>query len=319
MNPFATSRSSPRSFIRDTLIAVKLVSSVFIRLIARRWMFAVNSRLVLPRVATLGVLLAIALSPTLHAQRVLFEYGTTTRDSVAEGSYVHWSNFWWNQENGLIGYQRLSQITVGQQWEYDGGVDGRGYDLYRGFVVFDLPRFTGVVTREEVGIPDGVRPEITTLLTRVTAARLSFNGFTYAPHSDAELPIETRWTTLSAAGLADGSIDPATAYAGLTTGHLVDVSEFNLGGSFVNFLNHSDGGPVVFSFTMPTFIDRHTFSSLGNLDPGLSLTIDYAGYEAMAPVPEPATYAVGGILLCALVTVGRRRFRAKTAPSSQTA
>lgn len=259
------------------------------------------------RLGCLGLLLAPVLSGSLHAQKLLFPYGTTTRDAVAEGSYVRWSDYFINQEAGRIGYERLPEITVGQQWEYDRGVDGRGYDLYRGFVVFDLPRFSGVVTRDDVGIPDGVRPEITTLRTEVTGARLNFNGFMYAPHGYS-LPIETRWTTLSAMALADGSIDPAAAYNGLTSGHLVDLDDYSLNSTFLDFLNHSDGGPVVFSFTMPDFIDEHTFSSLGYFDPGFSLTIDYAGYEAFAPVPEPSTYGIGGLLLC-LAAAGGRRWR----------
>lgn len=265
------------------------------------------------RLATLALLLGLALSPTLHAQKLLFEYGSFSRGSIAEGSYVHWSNIGWNQENGLIGYQRLPQIIAGQQWEYDGGVDGKGYDLYRGFVVFNLPRFTGVLTREEAGIPDGVRPEITTLLTRVTGVQLHIPGFSYAEHGYSD-PIETRWTTLSAAALADGSIDPATAFAGLTTGRLIDLNDFYLNRPFIDFLNHSDGGPVVFSFTMPKLVDAHTYSALGYFDPGFSLTFDFAGYQAIAPVPEPATYALGAILLCALVAVARRRSPAEARP-----
>ena len=129
------------------------------------------------RAAALVLLVALAVCSPLRAQ-LLLTYGHANLDPIAKGSYVRWSNFWYNQETGRIGYQYSPQITVGQQWEYDHGVDLKGYDLYRGFAVFNFPRFTGVLPIDGVIIQDpyGNYPEVTQFLARVTTSVLPSSG-----------------------------------------------------------------------------------------------------------------------------------------------
>ena len=269
------------------------------------------------RATALVLLVALAVCSPLRAQ-LLLTYGQAHIDPTVSGSYVRWSTIGTNADIGRIGYQYIPQITVGQQWEYDHGVDSKGYDLYRGFAVFNFPRFTGVLPLDGVIIQDpfGLYPEVTQFLARVTHVGSPFEPVSF-PSQHGPLPVEVRWTTLLADKFADGSIDPATAYNSLINGHLIEGEGYAAAQSLIDFLHHFDGGPIVFSFTTPYFVDEHTFSALTTYDgPGIPLLINYGIYRAFSPVPEPSTYALAGLSVC-LAAVGIRSRRLRTARGNQ--
>lgn len=263
------------------------------------------------RIASFVVLLGLAVCSSLRAQ-LLLTYGGLELDPTVEGSYVRWSNAAVNQELGRVGYQYVPQISVGQQWEYDHGVDAHGYDLYRGFVVFDLPRFTGILPRDEVVIkdPNNLYPHVTQFLARVTEFVFTRTGPSELPGNEP-LPIEFRWSTFLADSFANGSINPTTAYNSLATGHLFNPNDDSIRQPMIDYLNHSNGGPIIFSFTVPKVIDQHTFSNVTTLDPHMTLQIEYGIYRAFSPVPEPSTFALAGLSVClAAAAVRARRLRA---------
>lgn len=252
----------------------------------------------------------LSAAPVLQAVEP-FVYGEIHRSALAQGSYVHWSNFYQNENPG--GYERLDEIFFGQIWTHE-----LSFDLYRGFVVIDVPRLKGVLTREEAELPDWSVPGVSTLRVTAISASLVLPGLGDGAHDVSEgRPFAFRLTDLPAAGLIDGTLDPQAAFAALgDTGNV--IQEWSLqttygpnGGlyfdqAFVNLLNHRDGGPMVFSFVMPVENVRG-HGPLVNLENEFTMTIGYFGYPPFPAVPEPATYALAGAALCLAVIWRARR------------
>ena len=249
--------------------------------------------------------------PVVHAEVPIFYGGYTQLAPIAGGSYVHWV-----VHRTPSDYERQPDLTVGQLWTGDGmNHQVQYYDFHRAFLVFDVPRFKGVVTRDEIGIPDWAVPDVTLLRTKVTGAAITFQGVKEDDLGSDINPIEVRWSPLSASALINDTIDPEVAFNGLLSGPRVDADLSGLGAStsptgvslndsFTNFLNHTDGGSVVFSFVMPSFDERETLD-LKYLIPDISLSITFDGYAPFAPVPEPSTYACFGAVFCGILALRR--------------
>ena len=276
-----------------------------------------------------GTLTAFFSHQTVRAEEPIFYSGYTQLAPTAGGSYVHLFARVppFDQESPY--YERRSDLTVGQIWTGDGmSHQVQYYDFQRAFLVFDVPQYKGVVTRDEIKIPDWAVPEVTLLRTKVLGAEIQFQGVKEDDLGEDISPIEIRWSLLSASELINDTINAETAFNGLLGGPRVE-SEFSrlglsnsptsvfLSDSFTDFLNHSDGGSVVFSFVMPIFDHRATLD-LKELVPDIFLNITYDGYAPFTPVPEPAAYACFGAALCALLAVRRsakgRRFSFKKCP-----
>ncbi|HEY4247158.1 MAG TPA: hypothetical protein VGM64_09895 [Lacunisphaera sp.] len=267
-----------------------------------------------------GLVSVLIFVPAAQGEVPIFYAGFTTLAPTGQGSYVNWS-----RQPPPYNYERLSDPQVGEVWTSDGyNHQVQYYDIYRAFLVFDVPRYKGVVTRDEIGIPDWAVPDVTLLRTKVFGADLHFN-VAEDQLGDDLLPIEVRWSSLPSSSLVNGTINPETAFNGLLTGPRVesDLDGFQLGDSpaniplddaFTKFLNQTGGGPVVFSFTMP-FVDHRGTFDLKSLLPDISLDIHYDGYAPLAPAPESSTYACTGAALCASLALRRivkaRRFRSK--------
>ena len=180
-------------------------------------------------------------------------------------------------------------------------------------MIFDLPDFSGVITREEAGIPDGLFPEITTLRAEVSSARLGFPAATINYESTGQ-PFDFRLTSLSAADLVDGTLDPAAAFAGLGQGvQILDDELFyvsdapssaGLNQALLNALNHGNGDPFVLSFTLPN--DQHSYPIISYAGE-FSLTVGYNAYPPFSAVPEPSTFGLVAAALCTLALWRRRR------------
>jgi hypothetical protein len=139
-------------------------------------------------------------------------------------------------------------------------------------------------------------------------------------------PLEVNWSVLPPSALIDGTIDPELAFNSIPYGPRAEAefnqlsvgdgqsSTINLSDDFTNFLQHTNGGPIVFSFTMP-LVDSRATLDLKYLMPEIDLNITYDGYAPFSPVPEPSTYACAGAMLCAALAISRslkhRRSRLK--------
>ena len=280
-----------------------------------------NTLVVRFAVCLVGTLPALFVVPKVHAEVPIFYGGYTQLAPIAGGSYVHWVI-----HRSPSDYERQPDLTVGQQWTGD-GMDHQVqyYDFHRAFLVFDVPRYKGVVTRDEIGIPDWAVRDVTLLRTKVTGAAITFQGVKEDDVGEDINPIEVRWSPLSASALMDGTIDPEVAFNGLLSGPRVDADLVGLGAStsptqvslndsFTDFLNHTNGGSVVFSFAMPTFDKRATLD-LKYLVPDISLYITFDGYAPFAPVPEPSMYACVGAAFCGILALRRAvKFRRSRSP-----
>lgn len=266
-----------------------------------------NTLVVRFAVGLAGALPAFFLVPTSRAEVPIFYSGYTQLAPVAGGSYVHRTS---------SDFERQPDLTVGQLWTGDGmNHTVQYYDFHRAFLVFDVPRYKGVVTREEVGIPDWAVPDVTLLRTKVIGAALTFGAVKEDDLGEDINPIEVRWSPLSASALINNTIDPEVAFNGLVTGPRVDAglsglsasnsaTEVSLNDGFTDFLDHTDGGSVVFSFAMPAFDKRATLD-LKYLMPDVSLYITYDGYAPFAAVPEPSMYACVGAAFCGILALRR--------------
>ena len=217
-----------------------------------------NTLVVRFAVGLAGALPAFFLVPNIHAEVPIFYSGYTQLAPVAGGSYVDWRG-----SRIPSDYQRQPDLTVGQLWIGDGmNHTVQYYDFHRAFLVFDVPRYKGVVTRDEIGIPDWAVPDVTLLRTNVIGAELRFQAVKEDDLGADISPIEIRWSPLPASALINNTIDPEAAFNGLLSGPRVEAdlsglyssnspTGVSLNDSFTDFLNHTDGGSVVFSFVMP--------------------------------------------------------------------
>ena len=257
-------------------------------------------------------LASLAVAPLTSAQ-MLFSSGYSRWESSLAGSYIHFAD---------RSYGHDATVVAGQYQQY-----AEPFNFYRAFAVVNLPQFKGVVTPGQVGIPPNeLDPSITQLRVNVTSATLNIPGITLRQTWYIDLPVDIRLTSLSSQQLFDQTIDPKTAFNALGNGTLLaheiispgpaqngdDGYSFNLSNAFTQYLNSSNGGQAVLSFTVPLIRD----SKLDNIeqmffDIPMSIVTWFDGYTADTPpfsaVPESSTYALLGAVLCAAVALWRRR------------
>lgn len=268
------------------------------------------------------LLLSLAATPAASAVEPLFGAGYSDWSPVAQGTYTHYAPIWWNAEHAT--FERSADLTVGQIWAFDDE-----YDVMRAFVVFELPSFKGVVTRDQVGIPPHEVPEITTLRVTVTGGILSLAGASFLPSwwaTEANQPLDVRLAALPAAAMIDGTIDPETAFNGLGQGYLINGNNGNLSAdpqdiylnqAFANLMNNRDAGPLLLSLTLP-FVppsEASQYYEVASLQPEVSLRVTFDGYPPFPAVPEPSTYALAGAALCLGIVLVRRRRSKPVSPA----
>ncbi len=266
------------------------------------------------RRALIGVastVLALVAAPLAHAQLI---YGEIVASPVAQGSYVHWAPIYTNEHPGA--FERSSTFTVGEGWTH-AVQNVNHFDVHRAFLVFNLPNFGRPITREEGGIPDGVRPEIDLMRAELISVWLSFPATSFF-NTPIE-PFDFRLTALPASALIDGTIDPATAFHGLAQGldigpSVIDgqyyateePSDVQFNQAFFDLFNAGVSGPLVLSFSLPNSLRSYPIVTYAG---DFTLKLGYLGYEPITPVPEPSTYALAGLVLCAGAVAFRRRRR----------
>lgn len=247
--------------------------------------------------------------PTASAQ-LLFGHGYSSWSATAAGSYVF-------EADGS--YDHLSGVVAGQQQSLN-----QPFSFYRGYVVFDLPSFRGVVTPAQIGIsPNDVDPPVTQLKVKVTSAVLQIPNIGLHQSWFIDLPVDIRLSSVPVAPLLAGTIDPATAYQEIGSGTILahetlspsgnpgdNGYAFELSPAFADLLNKTDVGSVVLSFRMPFIHDsRRDNVELLGFDPAMTLVTWFDGYDAatvFTPVPEPSTYVLGGAFICAATAAWRR-------------
>ena len=115
----------------------------------------------------------------------------------------------------------------------------------------------------------------------------SYSGSGQFTTSDTAMTVgnQTAFSILSISGTANGSAIAAPAAAGISYGNYFTTGGFFLDGSGVNF--RTAGGTQVSFFNQ----SNNNVYRVNSQSPGGSFTVN-ASSSAVAPVPEPATWAL---------------------------
>ncbi len=236
---------------------------------------------------------------------------------------------------GTYAYDSLSG-EYSRPAQYEGQIAfGRSFEeTYVGFGVFDI---RDVILASDVGIDPAEVGGYDVFNYTLDAGALNIPEIQFSNPLFRDVPLQVRLSSAPVSALLDGTGDPEAMFEALIGGEILSDYLFelsaledgnvayghfvSLGQKFTDLVNNGFRGPVVISFQVPYDPGFPTFSAeVGVIASNPDSIMISAGMELVpiTPIPEPATYGIGAIVMLGLVAACRSR-RLRRAPLAATA